>query len=228
MSDIKYHHIVFLILLGFFSPCITTQAQWIREPALTLGIVKPNYDQSSFYYQTPGAMVKLGYYQTWFRPDKKISLRPEVGLNSNYFSFDYENGGKGAYSRHDGKIITFNCEAAVLAQLKIFPAISIAIGPSAQHLITELTNTIRIYDGHIIDPGVYTENKTNGFSRFYLNKPSIGLKLMVLQKNLNNKIRIGMTFNYQKKKLEEKYFHFSSSREISVYVSFISRKNREL
>lgn len=196
-------------------------AQWKRETGFSLGITNPSYNKRSFSYGIPGVMLKAGTYQSCFQPDKRLMVRPEIGLSTEFFSFDYENGGKATHSAHKGNIIAFNGGMAVLAQLRIFPATTIGVGPSGKFLLTEIANASYTFDGGTLWPDVHSQSDTNGFSRKYLNKPSLGIKVLLIQKNLNGKINMGIIVDRQWKKEEEAYFHFSKTTEISIYIAFL-------
>ena len=211
---------LFLIITIISLP-VSLKAQWKRETGFSFGFTSPSYNKSSFSYGTPGIMLKVGTYQSWFQPDKRLTVRPEIGLSTDIFSFDYEDGGKATYSVHKGNIIAFNGGMAIMAQLKIFPGTTIAIGPSGKFLVTEIANASYEFDGGVLWPDLHYQSETNGFSRKYLNHPSIGIKVLLLQKNLNGKIKMGIIVDRQWKKEEEAYFHFSRTTEISIYLSLL-------
>lgn len=211
-------HILILVILCL---PVSLKAQWEREPGFTIGITSPSYDKSSFSNGIPGIMFKLGAYQSWFLQDKRLTIRPEVGLSAEIFPFDYENGGKATYSAHKGSIIAFNGGIAVMGQLRIFPGTTIAIGPSGKFLLTEIANVSYIFDGGVLWPDLHSQSETNGFSRKYLNKPSLGFKVILMQKNLNGKIKMGIIVDRQWKKEEEAYFNFSKTTEISLYITIL-------
>lgn len=208
---------IFTLLLLFFLP-ITLKAQWKRETGFSLGIISPNYDKSSLYYGEPGVIFKVGTTQSWLRQNKKVSVRPEIGLSTEILSLDLTNGGKATNSTMKGNIISFNGELAVMAQFQVRSFTKICIGPSGKFLFTGITNVTTEFDGGILYPDTHTHNEYKGFNRKFLNEPSLGIKVMLIQQNLNKKINMGAIFNYQWQKAEDDYFYFSRTAEISFYL----------
>ncbi|MDP2337620.1 MAG: hypothetical protein Q8N05_14485 [Bacteroidota bacterium] len=206
-----------IVLLLLFLP-IALKAQWKRETGFSLGIIRPAYDKDRFYYGEPGAMFKVGTTQSWLQQDKKVSVRPEIGLSTEILSLDLTNGGKATNSTMQGNIFSFNGELALMAQFQILPFTKICIGPSGKFLLTGITNVTTDFDGGILYPNTHTHKEYKGFNRKFLNEPSLGIKVMLNQKNLNEKINMGAIFNYQWEKAEDDYFYFSRTAEITFYL----------
>jgi len=196
----------------------TLSAQWKRETGFTLGVVSPDYPEGRFSYGVPGSLLKLGFAQCWYNPEHRISFRPELNLNTEFIQIGYSHGGKPAGGTHEGNIFAITSGLATMAQIRILPGTTVAFGPSGKFLLTDITKTVYTYDGGYILPDVYISKEFNGFNREYLNKPSLGIKTMLIQKNLNGKINMGLVFDYQWKNSEEDYFYFSRTMEISFYL----------
>lgn len=205
------------ILLLFLLPTVLW-AQWERGTGFSLGIISPDYPKGRFPSGDPGVIMKLGINQSWHQPDKKVSLRPEISLNTEIFSIDYSHGGKAAGGTHEGTIVAINCELAAMIQIRILPRTMLVFGPSGKFLLTDITDTEYTFDGGLLYPDIGISKEFNGFNREYLNKPSIGIKAMLIQQNLNEKINMGLVFDYQWKNAEEEYFYFSRTMEVSFYL----------
>lgn len=211
---------LFLLILIPLLP-IRSFSQWKRENGFTLGVISPDYPKERFSDRVPGVMIKLGFAQSWYPPDKKISFRPEVGLNAEILSVDVSNGGLAAGNYYEGTIININGSLAALAQICTLGGTTLAFGPSCKYIITNIyqmthsgyCNVQSICSGYTPEDIEY-----HGVSRKYLKKPSIGIRAMLIQKTLNEKLRMGLVFDYQWKNSEEDYFYFSRTMEISLYL----------
>ncbi len=210
-----------LFLISFVLLSEFVMAQWKRETGFSEGITSPVYNNKRYFDETPGVMAKLGFAQSWYAPDKKISLKPEVSLGMDIFLIDYTHGGKAAGGTHEGTIVAINGGLAAMAEIRILPRTSLAVGPSGKFLLTDVTKTVYTYDGGMLYPGISVHKEFKGFNREYLSKPSLGVKAMLIQRNLNEKIRMGMIFDYQWKNSEEDYFYFSRTMEISFYLGLL-------
>jgi hypothetical protein len=208
---------IFTLMLLSVLP-ITLNAQWKRETGFTLGVISPDYDKSKFYYGNPGMIYKIGTFQSLFQQDKNVSVRPEIGLSTEILSLDLTNGGKATNLTMKGNIFSFNGEFAVMAQFQFLPATKICIGPSGKFMFIGLTNITTEFDGGILYPNTHTRKDYKGFNRKFLNEHSLGIRVMLVQQNLNKKVNLGALFNYQWKKTEEDYFYFSRTAEISFYL----------
>ena len=193
-------------------------AQWKRETGFSVGITSPFNDKEKFSDESSEFMIKLGVTQSWNKPEQRVSFRPEIGLNMEIFPINYSHEGIAFAETHTGTIVALNGGLAAMAQVQILPRKILAIGPSGKFLLTDLTKTVYTYDGLNSQPEVHIHKEFKGFNREYLNKPSLGIKAMLIQQSLSGKVRMGIIFDYQWKFLKEEYFYFSRTMEISFYL----------
>jgi hypothetical protein len=214
------------ILFLFFS--ISLSAQWKRETGFTIGVIIPDH---SLNHSVDGELVpsiKLGFNQSWYKPESKLSFRPAVGLDMERMAVDNVGfGGLGGGSFYKGSIWSINAELALLAQFHITKGLFFAVGPSGKYLVTNYENLthswwLKQQSGVANYEGV---KETNEFNRKYFLKPSFGVKTMLLKTNLCKKISLGLSFEYQWRSYKEyqeintydEIFQYSQTSEISLY-----------
>lgn len=199
-------------------------SQWKRETGFTIGVVLPSQSKNYSYDEEIGLSTKLGFSQSWYKPESKFSFRPEVGINLERLAVDNIGfGGLGGGSSYKGSIWSINAELALLAQFHITKGLFFAVGPSGKYLVTnyeKLTNSWWLwqYGGGV--------KETKEFNRKYFLKPSVGIKAMLLEMNLCKKISLGLSFeylwrNYQEYKEINSYdeiFQYSQTSEVSFYL----------
>jgi len=215
--------ILFSLLLIFFLPQ-SIKAQWKRETSFTIGIVLPNFPIDNQIDERIGSSTKLGFHQSWYKPENKVSFRPDAGINLERLAVDNIGyGGLGGGSSWKGSIVSINLELAALAQFQIAKGLFFAIGPSGKYLITNYENLTRSWWVHLQAGGV---EKTNEFNRKYFIKPSFGIKTLLLKSDLGKKISVGLSFEYQWRNYQEyreintydEIIQYSQTSEISLYL----------
>jgi len=212
-------HFKFLTLILIFIFPVVSNAQWKRETGFTFGVVNPNYPNGTQNDEKVGVLMKLGIDQSWYNQKSCLSLRPEIGLNVESFYVDLTSGGQAIQYTSEGTILSFNTEFAILSQLRLSKRLSIAIGPAAKYLLTDMTRmTHKSSPDYQLTGFQETVEENHGFNRKYLNKPSIGIKAMLIKKSMSEKINLGLAFDYQWKKAFEDYFYFSKTAEVSLYL----------
>lgn len=213
----KKHTILSLLLLLILP--ITLNAQWKRETGFTVGITNPVFNNDDNYYERVGIMMKLGVSQSWNNPLPRISFRPEVGLNIEILPVDISWGGHAINGSYVGTIAGINGELAALGQIRLTKRLIFALGPAGKYLLTDITKMTHLSSCWI--PCTQFNSGTieyNGFNRKYLNKPSIGIKALLLQQNISEKVSLGIVFDHQWKNAPEDYFYFSQTTEVSFYL----------
>lgn len=198
-------------------------AQWKRETGFIAGIILAKQPTDQLIDAELAPSLKLGLSQSWLNPEKKFSLRPEIGIELERFSINNNGfGGRGGGSSSEGAIWSINAEIAVMAQIKITKGLSASIGPASKYLIKNYENSTRNW-WYSQYSGV---EETNEFNRKYFLKPAFGIKAMLLERNLCKKISLGLVFeqlwrNYQEylqiNNFEE-ILQYSQTAEISVYL----------
>lgn len=215
--------ILFTLLLIFFLPT-SIKAQWKRETSFTIGVVIPTFSMDYQIDERIGTSTKLGFNQSWYKPENKFSFRPDVGINLERLAVDNIGyGGLGGGSSWKGSILSINLELAALAQFQIAKGLFFAVGPSGKYLITNYENLTRSWWVHLQASGV---EKTNEFNRKYFLKPSFGLKAIIMETNLCKKISLGLSFEYQWRNYKEyreintyeEIIQYSQTSEISLYL----------
>jgi len=115
MKHIKF----FTIILIFLLPT-SLKAQWKRETSFTIGVIYPDYHNNYYHNGITGVSTKLGFYQSWNKPENRFSFRPEVGIDLERLSVDnISSGGLGGGVDYKGTIWSINGELAFLAQIRI-------------------------------------------------------------------------------------------------------------
>jgi hypothetical protein len=189
-----------------------------------IGVVSPNQSRNYSSDTKIGTSTKLGINQSWYKPETKFAFRPEVGLNLARLTVDNIGwGGNAGGSSWKGSIWSINAETGALAQFQINERTFFAIGPAMQYLITNYENLTRSWWYMQQASGV---EKTNEFKRKYFLKPSFGLKAMLLNRNLNEKISLGLSLEYQFRNYREykeintydEIFQYSQTTEIIFYL----------
>jgi hypothetical protein len=211
--------ILFTLLLIFFLPT-SLKAQWKRETGFLIGIISPSYKQLSTD-ENPGQFFKLGVSESWTNKDKRVSFRPEIGINSEILSYNYGIGGLAAGVNYKGSIASFNGSLSTFIQYRTNKTVSIAIGPSGRYVFINKYHITRTpyynsyemgYDYHPV------KEEQQGFDRKFINQPSIGIKTLILANQKGGKTSMGFVFDYQWKKAMEDYFFFHRTVEISFYL----------
>lgn len=203
---------VLFILLSVLP--ISLFAQWERETGITIGVILPKNSLDHSIDEEVGHSIKFGFNQSWYKPESKSSLRPEVGINFERFAVDNIGfGGLGGGSSYKGAIWSINTEIAVLTQFKITKGIFFAFGPSGKFLITNYENLTRSWWFAPRSSGV---EETNEFNRKYFLKPSFGIKALLLKSDLSKKISVGLAFEYQWRNYQE-YQEINNFEEILQY-----------
>ena len=217
---------VFIFLLIFFLST-SLKAQWKRETSFTIGIVQPNFPKDYQNDERIGVSTKLGFNQSWYKPENKFSFRPDVGINLERFVVDNIGfGGLGGGSTFKGSILSINLELAALAKFQITKGLFFAVGPSGKYLITNYENLTRNW--WISQQPGGTE-KINEFNRKYFIKPSFGLKAMIMEMKLGEKISFGLSFEYQWRNYKEyreinmyeEIIQYSQTSEISIFIGVL-------
>ncbi len=209
---------VLVLFLVIFFPAIL-QAQWKRETGIVVGTIIPDYPKDYTYYEKVGFSKKLGLIFCWNNQDKKLSFRPEVGMNFELLSVDgLYRGGLGGGTTYDGTILSINGLIAPLAQMKMTKRLYLAIGPVGKYLLTDLTKMTESWFLATQSPPLRGANDKNGFNRYYLHKPSLGIKAMLLERNIGEKISVGLSLERHWKASSEYFFDFSRTTEVSLYV----------
>ncbi len=215
--------IFFTLLLIFFLPT-SLEAQWKRETSFTIGVVLPNFPKDYQIDERIGISTKLGFNQSWYKPENKFSFRPDVGINLERLAVDNIGfGGLGGGSSWKGSILSINLELAALTQFQIAKGLFFAVGPSGTFLITNYENLTRSWWVHLQANGV---EETNEFNRKYFLKPSFGIKTLLLKSDLSKKISVGLSFEYQWRNYQEyqeintyeEIIQYSQTSEISLYL----------
>lgn len=202
---------IFTVLLLFFLP-MTLNAQWKRETGFSIGVVIPNFPKDYQNDEKVGVSTKLGFNQSWYKPENKFSFRPAIGINLERLAVDNIGfGGRGGSSSWKGSILSINLELAALVQFQIAKGLFFAVGPSGKYLITNYENLTRSWWFMPHSSGV---EKTNEFNRKYFIKPSFGLKAMIMEMNLCKKISLGLSLEYQ-------WRNYKEYREINTYEEII-------
>jgi hypothetical protein len=206
---------VFILLFILFLP-MALHAQWKRETGFTVGITSPEYPKDFHYYEKIGISMKLGFAQSWYKPKPWFSLRPEVGFNIEILPITaLYHGGLGGGTTYDGTIVSIIGELATLAQIRITKRLTFAIGPAGKYLLTNITKMTNSWF-LMHENGVY---KINGFNRRFLNKPSIGIKAMIIEKNLSEKVSLGLSVEHHRLNTDqEEMIDYSETTEVSFYL----------
>jgi len=221
IKSMKTFLVLFLLVLVL---PINLFSQWKRETGFTIGVVLPNQSKNYSSDTKIGVSAKLGFSQSWYKPESKFSFRPEVGINLERLAVDNIGwGGNAGGSSWKGSILSIDAELALLAQFRITKGLFFSVGPSGKYLITNYENLTRSWWFMQQASGV---EETKEFNRKYFLKPSIGIKAMLLEMNLCKKISLGLSFeylwrNYQEYKEINSYdeiFQYSQTSEISLYL----------
>ena len=129
-----------LFILVLILP-IHLSAQWKRKTGFTIGFVLPKHSLDHSIDAELGSSIKLGFNQSWYKPESKFSFRPEVGINLERIAVDNIGyGGLGGGSSYKGSIWSINAELALLAQFHITKGLFFAVGPSGKYLVTNYEN----------------------------------------------------------------------------------------
>ena len=108
-----------LLFLTIFPTTLKSQTTWKRETGFRFGLVLPK-NPFNYYDSKIGGALKIGAYQSWTRPEKRFSFRPEIGVDIERLSINYDGGGLGGGMEATGVIYSLNLEYACLVQLKLF------------------------------------------------------------------------------------------------------------
>ncbi len=210
------------VILFLFSFQNSLKAQWKRESVFSFGITNPLYPQNFAKDQKVENFMKMGIFQSWYNPDKRVSFRPEIGVNAESVSVDLSSGGLATQVYDKGTIVSFNAEVAMLFQLRMFKKTSVAAGPAAKYLIGDISHMTHISYPSTYIPGYEdSKDKTEGFNRKYLDQPSVGVRAMLSKPILDRKINMGLIFDYQWRKSTDDIFQFARTLEISFYLGFL-------
>jgi len=215
--------LLFLFLILTVFP-INLFAQWKRESGFTIGVVLPSQSKNYSSDTKIGVSTKLGFSQSWYKPESKFSFRPEVGINLERLAVDNIGwGGNAGGSSWKGSILSIDAELALLAQFRIKKGLFFAVGPTGGFLLANYENLTRSWWFMQQASGV---EETKEFNRKYFLKPSIGIKAMLLEMNLCKKISLGLSFEYLWRNYQEyneinsydEIFQHSQTSEVSIYL----------
>ncbi len=205
------------ILLIFIVFVLSTNslAQWKRETGFELGINQPIYPKNYYDGKINGSL-KCGAYQSWFNPETKFTFRPMVGLNLERLRIDYlSRGGLGGGNTFEGTIWSINGEIDALAQIRILKKLFFSVGPAGKFLLTNVSKLSTNWWQHGVGNG---GNEINGFNRENLHQPSIGIKIMLLDRNTDKKITYGFSFKNLWRSPADDFVDYSNSLEVSFYM----------
>jgi hypothetical protein len=217
----KSYLVLFLLILVL---PISLFAQYKSETGFTIGVILPKHSLDHSIDAELGSSIKIGFNQSWYKPENKSSLRPQVGINLERIAVDNIGfGGLGGGSSHKGSILSINAEIAVLAQFQVTKGLYIAAGPAGGFLITNYENLTRSWWYLQQASGV---EEISEFSRKYFLKPSFGIKAMLMEMNLCKKISLGLSFEYHWRNYKEyqeintydEIFQYSKTGEVSIYL----------
>jgi len=215
--------LLFLLSILIVFP-INLFGQWKRETGFSIGVIVPDHSLNHSVDAELESALKLGFSQSWYKPENKYCLRPEVGLSLARLKVDNIGwGGNAGGSSWKGSIWNINAGLAALAQFKTTKGYYIAVGPAAGFLITNYENLTSSWWFLQQASGV---EKTNEFNRKYFLKPSFGGKFMLINMTLNKKISLGLSLEYQWRNYKEyqeintydEIFQYSKTSEISLYL----------
>lgn len=194
-------------------------AQWKRETGFAVGVVSPDYSKNyPFDEDEFQSLVKLGISQSWHKPDQPFSIRPEAGINLEYLPVKVGSGGLGGHSYYDGSIISINGELGVLTQVRVKRRLFFAIGPTSKYQIISYTKMTTTW--WLMNQGG-GEIKIKELNRQYLYKPSIGIKAILFERNIGEKISLGLSFEHQWKGSREGFINYSQTNEVSLYIGVL-------
>lgn len=191
-------------------------AQWKRESGFEIGIVLPDYTGTIQYDDKIGASLKLGAYQSWFKPESTFSFKPMAGISIERLQIDnLSRGGLGGGNNYNGAIWSINGEMAALAQIRIAKSLFFSIGPMGKYLLTDIT---KVTIGWWREGYGSGESETKGFNREYFYKPSMGIKAMLIEKNAGKRIFWGFSAEKLWKSSAENFIDFTKTTEVSLYI----------
>jgi hypothetical protein len=208
--------ILFTLLLIFFLPT-SLKAQWERETGITIGNLIPNYPKGFYDDSIFKPSVKFSISQSWYKPDRPISVRPEVGLNLEYMAVSIGFGGLAGGNSYNGKIYSINGELALMTQIQLGGNITFSVGPAGKYLISDYANLKTKWWMQGTSGG---ESETKGFNRDYLYKPSLGFKAMLFDQKIKEKYCFGFSFERLWKGSTEDLINYTGTTEISLYFGF--------
>jgi len=220
--------LLILFLLVSILP-ITLSAQWKRETGFTIGVVLPKHSIDHSIEAELGSSLKLGFNQSWYKPEQKSTFRPEVGINLERIAVDNIGfGGLGGGSSYKGSILSINAEIAALAQFHITKGLFFAFGPSGKYLVTNYENLthswwLKQQSGVANYEGV---KEIKEFNRKHFVKPSVGAKVILFKMDVCNKFSLGLSFEYLWRSYKEyqeinnidEILQYSQTSEISIYL----------
>lgn len=204
-----------LLIFAVLMLPLNSSAQWKRETGFGLGINQPIYPKT-YYDEKIGASLKCGVYQSWFNPETKFTFRPMVGINLERLKIDnLARGGLGGGNTYEGTIWSINGELAALAQICIQKKLYFAVGPTGRYLFTNYTKMSMDWWQQGSGSG---GKETNGFNRKNLYQPAIGIKAMLVEKNIDKKISYGFSFENLWRNPEGDFINYSNTFEVTFYL----------
>lgn len=210
-----------LLFLTIFPTTLKSQSTWKRETGFRFGLILPK-NPSNYYDSKIGGALKIGAYQSWTRPEKRFSFRPEIGVDIERLSINYEGGGLAGGMEATGVIYSLNLEYACVLQLRLLKKLGFAIGPSGKYLLTNYTRLNEYHWMSYIPNPFSNKFQIRGFNRKYLYEPSFGFKTMLFTKNLDDKKNICFSFErlWFKNNNQTAYLYYSETTELSFYFVF--------
>ncbi len=210
----------YVFMLSATSPVL---AQKISETNFGIGYSKtPSNEEIKQHWSEDTQLpifLNINVNKNWYRNDRKITLQKEVGINLQYSRISVGGGGLGTGNNYSGKIINMNAEASLQLRFHIDSMISFGIGPTAEYLLLGYHNINNSYY-NLSDPPRSGDIRTSGINRDYYNQPSYGVKMSIINSQINEKNTLGLDVSYLWAKSEHSNFYASNYFQVSFLIGF--------
>lgn len=195
--------------------------QKVRKTEFSLGMNSSTPKGSETYWEAPRPNnLILNASKSWYGNKHRISLRKQLGLNLQHSNIRYGRGDLTESYTFKGNNLSLFANTALLAHFRVNDKLAFSVGPEVEILIIGNNNLEKSPYTTFTNPPSSEILRERGLNRDYFNQPSYGIKVLLFESDITERINFGIAMSYLWTKSEYSNFYASNYTRISFLIGF--------
>lgn len=213
---------IFVIVSIFvFSFSFSTVGQKVCKTEFSVGMNSSIPKGSETYWEAPRPNnLIFNAAKSWYSNQHRISLRKQLGLNLQYSNIRYGRGDLTESYTFKGNNLSLFANTALLAHFRVNDKLAFSVGPEVEILLIGNNNLEKSHYTTFTNPPSSEILRERGLNRDYFNQPSYGIKVLLFESDITERINFGIAMSYLWTKSEYSNFNASNYTRISFLIGF--------
>ncbi len=218
-------NVLVIVSIFVFSFSFSSVGQKVCKTEFSVGMNNSTPQGSEAYWEAPRPNnLIFNITRSWYNNQHRISLRKELGLNFQYSNISYGRGDLAESYTFKGNNISLFATTALLAHFQISGNLAFSLGPEVEILLIGNNNLKKSPYTTFNNPPSSGIIRERGLNRDYFNQPSFGIKVLLFESDITERINFGIAMSYLWMKSEYSNFYASNYTRISFLVGFKHKK----